>query len=451
MESNLNTSSLPGPDTIALRRFGNDVVGLAWENWSSPSVVVHGWLWVGSIDESAEQAGLSSLTASMMTRGTERRTFAQIGEEIESLGATLSFTSGGHTTAFTAKCLSEDLPLVLDVLTDCLYHPTFPQEYVDKRRGEVLTALEQREFNTRLMASLKFHELMYPDHPYGRSSMGYKETIQSLTREDIEAFYVEHYGVPQHYGVPRHYGVPEHPGTHSARDAGVTIVGAIPTEQALDVLEEALGSWQGAQSVQPSLPPVPPVNAIRAQHTAIPSKTQSDIVLGWVGLKRSHPDYFPAYVANCILGQFGIMGRIGDRVRDEKGLAYYSYSHLSAGLEAGPWSAIAGVAPENVEPAVEAILDEVRRIQREPVSAEELSDTKAYLIGSMPLRLEAKESVAAQIAHMQVHQLGLDYLQRYPQQIEDVTASEVIDVTSRYMDPDAYVISVAGPPEIEES
>jgi len=439
MGANLDTSSLPGPDTIARRRFANGLVSLAWENWSSPSVVVHGWLWAGSIDESAEQAGLSGLTASMMTSGTERRTFAQIGEEIESLGATLSFTSGGHTTAFTAKCLSEDLSLVLDVLTDCLYHPTFPIEYVEKRRGEVLTALEQREFNTRMMASLKFHELMYPDHPYGRSAMGYKETIQSLTREDVETFYVEHYGVPKHYG------------THSARDAGITIVGAIPTEQALDVLEEALGTWQGAQSIQSSLPPVPPVNAIRAQHTEIPSKTQSDIVLGWVGLKRSHPDYFPAYVVNCILGQFGMMGRIGDRVRDEKGLAYYSYTHLDAGLEAGPWSAIAGVAPGNVGPAVEAILDEVRRIQREPVSAEELSDTKAYLVGSMPLRLEAKESVAAQIAHMQVHQLGLDYLHHYPQQIEAVTAQDVMDVTSTYMDPTAYVISVAGPPEAEES
>jgi zinc protease len=183
----------------------------------------------------------------------------------------------------------------------------------------------------------------------------------------------------------------------------------------------------------------------------IPGKTQSDIVLGWVGLKRSDADYFPAYVANCILGQFGIMGRIGDRVRDEKGLAYYSYTRLEAGFAPGPWAAIAGVAPPNVEPAVEAILEEVKRIRQEPVTEDELADTKAYLVDSVPLRLEAKESVAAQIAHMQVHQLGLDYLQRYPGYVRAVGAEDVMAVTNKYMDPDSYVISVAGPQEAEET
>lgn len=429
--SNLDISALPGPETIAQRTFANGMTGLAWENSSSPSVVVHGWLWVGSIDERPDQAGLAGLTASVMTRGTERRTFARIGEEIESLGATLSIHSGDHTTAFTAKCLAEDLDDVLDILTDCLYHSTFLSEHVEKRRGEILTALQQREFNTHQMASLKYHELLYPNHPYGRSSLGYEETIRNLTRADVETFYKEHYG------------------TTGTRRAGAVIVGAISTEQGLDVLESVLGTWQGTKYVQAPLPQVAPLEQILQTRTTIPGKTQSDIVLGWIGLKREDAGYFPAYVANCILGQFGMMGRIGDHVRDEKGLAYYSYTSLDAGLEPGPWSAIAGVAPENVQAATDAILDEIKRIGQEPVSEEELADTKAFLIGSLPLRLEAKESIAAQIAHMQVYELGLDYLQHYPQQIEAVTAQDVIDVTNKYLNPDAYVISVAGPPEKE--
>ncbi|MFO7696165.1 MAG: pitrilysin family protein [Anaerolineae bacterium] len=428
--SSLDISALPGPETIAQRTFANGMTGLAWENSSSPSVVVHGWLWVGSIDERPDQAGLAGLAASMMTCGTERRTFARIGEEIESLGATLSIHSGDHTTAFSAKCLAEDLDDVLDILTDCLYHSTFPSEHVEKRRGEILTALQQREFNTHQMASLKYYELLYPNHPYGRSSLGYEETIRNLTRADVETFYKDHYGTS-----PRH--------------AGAVIVGAISAEQGLDVLESALGMWQGTKYVQAPMPKVSPVEQIRQTRTTIPGKTQSDIALGWIGLKRKDADYFPAYVANCILGQFGMMGRIGDHVRDEKGLAYYSYTSLDAGLEPGPWSAIAGVAPENVQAATDAILDEVKRIRQEPVSEEELADTKAFLIGSLPLRLEAKESIAAQIAHMQVYELGLDYLQHYPQQIGAVTAQDVIDVTNKYLNPDAYVISVAGPPEKE--
>ncbi len=97
--SQLNVASLPNPDNIARRVFPNGVIGLAYENFSSPSVVVHGWMWAGGIDVPAEQTGLASLTASMLTYGTERRTFADIGEEIESIGAAASITSSGHTTA----------------------------------------------------------------------------------------------------------------------------------------------------------------------------------------------------------------------------------------------------------------------------------------------------------------------------------------------------------------
>jgi zinc protease len=190
----LNMASLPNPETLTRRVFPNEVVGLAWENYSSPSVVIHGWLRAGNVDVPPEKAGLSSMTASLLTHGTERRSFSQIGEEIESVGATLSVGSSGHTTGFTAKCLVEDLPLILDVMTDCLYHPTFPAEYVEKRRGEILTAIRQRENNTQSMASLRLHETMYVHHPYGQSQLGYRETVENLTREDVQQFYRDHYG-----------------------------------------------------------------------------------------------------------------------------------------------------------------------------------------------------------------------------------------------------------------
>ena len=420
----LNVASLPGPDNIARRIFPNGMVGLAYENFTSSSVVVHGWLWVGSVDVPVEQAGLASLTASMLTRGTERRTFAQIGEEIESVGAALSIGSSGHTTRFTIKCLVEDLPLLMDMLTDCLYHPTFPAEYVEKRRGELLTALQQREHNTQAMASLRFSELMYPDHPYGRSQAGYRETIERLTREDIEAFYRDHYG---------------------AGGMAATIVGAVHRQEGLDILQDALGTWRGAQYAQSPLPPVAQIVETREQRTAIPGKTQSDVIMGWIGLARRDPDFLKAYLANCILGQFGIMGRIGDRVRDEQGLAYYAYTSLDAGIGPGPWAAIAGVAPENVDRVVAATLAEVRRLQEEPVDDRELADNKAYIVGSLPLRLEGNEGIAGQIVNMELFRLGLDYLQRFPGLIEALSADDVMAIARQMINPEAFVLSVAGP------
>jgi zinc protease len=139
------------------------------------------------------------------------------------------------------------------------------------------------------------------------------------------------------------------------------------------------------------------------------------------------------------------MGRVGEHVRDEQGLAYYVYTTLDAGLGPGPWAAAAGVAPENVERAVEGILDEIRHLQSEPVAEEELVDNKSYLIGSLPLRLEGNEGIAAQIAEIELYQLGLDHVQRFPSQIAALTAEDVMSVAQQVLNPDAYVLAVAGP------
>ncbi len=422
----INLSSLPGPETIARRVFDNGITGLAHENFSSESAVVHGWIWAGGIDVPPEQAGLANLTASMLTRGTERRTFAQIGEEIESVGASLHVGSGGHTTRFTAKCLVEDLPLILDILADGLRHPTFPAEHVEKRRGEILTAIQQRDHDTQVVASLRFARLAYPDHPYGYSQVGYQDTVSSLTRADIEAYYRRCYG-PQ--GMV------------------IIVVGALARERALELMEEALGTWVGAPRDRPSLPPVLPITAVREERAAIPGKTQSDLVLGWVGLERMDPGFIQAYVADCVLGQFGMMGRIGEHLRNEQGLAYYAYTSLDTGLGPGPWTVRAGVAPDDVERAIETILFQVRRLQREPVGQEELSDNKSFIIGSLPLDLEGNEEVAAQIASLELYQLGLDYLRRFPGLIEALTPEDLMATAQRYLNPDAYVLSVAGPPQ----
>jgi zinc protease len=426
----LNVDSLPGPERIARRAFPNGVVGLAYENFSSPSVVVHGWLWAGSVDEPPDRAGLASMTASLLTRGTEQRTFAQLNEEIESVGAALSFASTGHTTRFTVKCLVEDLPLLMEILSDCLFHPTFPDRYVERRRGEILTAIEQRQHNTEAMASLRFGEEMYRDHPYGRSQLGYAETIELITRDDIDTFYRAHFG---------------------AQGMAATIVGAVPAQAGLETLQDTLGEWQGAQPVRVPLEPVQPVDAPRRAFTPIPGKTQSDIVLGWIALTRRDPDFLPAYLANCVLGQFGMMGRLGQHVREEAGLAYYAYSSLEAGIGPGPWAVIAGVAPTDVDHAVEAMMEEVTRLRHEPVGADELADNVAYIIDSLPLRLEGNEGIAAQIASMELFQLGLDYLQRFPTLLGAVSAEQVRAVAERLADPQAFVLSVAGPEASQES
>jgi len=174
-------------------------------------------------------------------------------------------------------------------------------------------------------------------------------------------------------------------------------------------------------------------------------KVQADIMLGVSGVPRNHPDFYALRVANCILGQFGMMGRLGARVREEQGLAYYAYSSLAADAVGGVWTAAAGVNPRDVESAIASMQDEFTRIAAEGVSADELADSQAYLTGHLPLTLETNEGVAATLLSMEWYALGLDYLLRYKDLIYSVTSDDVQRVCAQYLRPERIVTVVAGP------
>jgi len=150
-------------------------------------------------------------------------------------------------------------------------------------------------------------------------------------------------------------------------------------------------------------------------------------------------------LGNNILGQFGMMGRIGDVVREKSGLAYYAYSSLSAGLGPGSWEVSAGVNPQNVRKARELIETELKRFIQEGVTEEELADTKANFIGRLPLSLESNGGVANALLNIERHNLGLDYYRRYPDLVKEVTREDVMNTAGKFIDVNKLAVAVAGP------
>jgi zinc protease len=178
---------------------------------------------------------------------------------------------------------------------------------------------------------------------------------------------------------------------------------------------------------------------------SLPQKSQSDIVLGLPGPLRNAEDYMDTKMANTILGVFGMMGRLGEAVREKQGLAYYVHSRLQGGLGPAPWYVSTGVAPDKVELALASIGQEIERIQNEPAPAHELADNKAYVTGSLPVSLETSDALADVITDMELHELGLDYLQRFPDLINAVTAESVQAAAQKYFSATQVAIAVAGP------
>jgi zinc protease len=418
----MTSNAIPNADDVARVVLHNGLTVLVRENHSAPVVVTEGYIPAGSVHEAAEQAGLSSFVASMLTRGSARYTFDEFNETVEALGASLGAGSDNHYTNFSTTSLSEDFPQMVQVLSDVLRNPLFPAEQVERVRQQKLVRLQERAQDTNRMASLRFYETLFGHHPYGRAVSGYIESVRAITRDDLATFHHTRY---------------------TPNGAILVVVGDVDTAQVLDLIHAQFGNWTG----EPADQQVPPIVAVERQQILYPmaDKFQADLVIGAPAIARNDPDYFAVRVANTILGQFGMMGRLGEQVREEQGLAYYSYSSVDTDLYGGAWLAQAGINPNNVQQATDSILAEFERLGTEPVNAEELADTQAYLTGVVPLTLETNAGVASTLLNMEWHQLGLDYLERYPALINGVTAEDVQRVAAKYIQPELCTVVVAGP------
>jgi len=419
----MTKNAIPNSDNITRVILTNGMTVLVRENHSAPVVVVDGYIPAGAVHEPAAKAGLSSFVASMLTRGSAHYDFDRFNETIESIGASLGAGSGDHMTSFNATSLAEDFPTIIEVLADVLQRPQFPAMHVERVRQQKLVRLQERTQDTNQMAGLRFYETIYGDHPYGRSTSGYIETVAQIQPDDLGAF---------------------HANSYTPQGAILVVVGDVQTQVVLDLIHTHFGEWRGGVPNK-SVPPFPVVKGGQRINHAIPGKVQADIALGVRAIPRHHPDFFAVRVANNILGQFGMMGRLGEKVREEQGLAYYSYSSVDADLHNGVWLAQAGVNPGNVEQAVNSILVEFERIATAPVTAEELSDSQAYMTGVLPLTLETNSGVASTLLTMEWFDLGLDYLERYNSLIYSVTAADVQRVAAQYLRPEQCTIVVAGP------
>ena len=249
--------------------------------------------------------------------------------------------------------------------------------------------------------------------------------MRALTAADLRTFHRRHAG---------------------PRGMIVAITGAVQAARAVEAVAECLGDWRRPrQPALPALPPAPAPSELTRRRVSLAGKSQCDLVIGAPGPGRLDPEYLPAALGNHVLGRFGLFGRIGDAVRENAGLAYYAYSSLGGGPGPDPWQVIAGVNPANLERAVDLIRREIGRFVTQRITVEELRENQTHFIGRLPLQLETNEGVAGALLHLERYALGLDYYQRYPARIQEITRPRVLEVARRFLHPDRLALAVAGP------
>ncbi len=417
--------SFPGPDDITRITLPNGITILVRSNFNSPSVVIGGNLTCGSLFDTDEKSGLADFSALGLMRGSETRTFQQIFDALESVGAALSFGAGAHNTGFSGRSLIEDMPLMLDLLADVLRHPVFPSEQIERLRAQFLTSLAERAQDTGEMASITFDQLIYKEHPYARPEDGWPETIRAIQLEDLVDFHRRCYG---------------------PRGMVIALVGAIEPKTAIEQVVAALGDWANPGQMElPDLPALKPIKKVITRKIKIPGKSQADLVIGASGPYRKDPDFIADTLGNSVLGQFGLGGRIGNVVREKSGLAYYANSSLNGGIGPGSWSVSAGVNPANIEKARDLICKEIARFVEKGITPEELADSQSNFIGRLPLSLESNSGVANALLNIERYDLGLDYYRRYPEMVRAVTPEQVLTAARKHLDPERLAIAIAGP------
>ena len=422
-----------GPDSVVRTTLANGVVLVVYPDPSSPSVAVTGQHAAGAILESEHQCGLAGLTADALSRGTTSRSFMEFSAELDDVGASLNFGAGIEDGALSGRALAEDVGLLLRLAADGLRNPLFPDDEVERLRDQALAGIAYAEDNPSALADRRFRELVFGRaNPYGRPDEGYTETMAGLSSADLRDF---------------------HAAAFDPASLTLVVVGGVDPDDVHDQVVTQFEGWRSPSegAVERRLASIHAFDDVSAagggtrQDLSLEGKTQSEFTLGWPGVRRLDPQYFPVMIGNFILGQLGLGGRIGANVRDEQGLAYHATSHAESGHARLPWSLRAGVNPKNLQRAVDSSLHEAKRLAQDPPTDEELRLTKQAMIGSLPLRLERNGGIAGMLLTIESYDLGLDYLSRYPDLVAAVTADDVRCAAAQFLDPGSYTLVTAGP------
>jgi len=426
-------------DVVSRRSFqvhehqlSNGLKALFVENPAIPTISINASVLTGARYDPEEKAGLALMVSRLLDEGTKHRSSLEIAEAIESVGGAIETDGSFERIVVSISILKKDLDLGLDLLSDLLINPIFPQDYVEKEKERTLSEIASAKDRPQVLAGWAFNELIYKDHPLHRPSHGYPETVEKLTRDDLLDFH-------KRYFVPN--------------NAIVSIVGDFRIAELLPKVEQVLSGWQSRPIAFPVYPPASRQTEARGKIINMHAQ-QLNIYLGHLGVVRSNPDYYALQVLDTILGGgAGFTARIPQKLRDELGLAYTTFASITmtAGLDPGRFVAFIGTSPENMNLAIDGLIQEIRRIVEQPVSESELQDAKEYLTGSFVFAFETSSQIARFLVHAQVYGLGFDYIDKYPEYIKRVTVEDIARVAQKYLDPQNYTLVVVGPVNQDES
>lgn len=400
----------------------NGLTVVVLEQHFLPIVEVHALVKSGSAQDPPEKAGLANLVASLLDEGTTSRTSKQLAEQIDFVGGALEVKAAEDYTTASVRVLKKDVELGFTLLADILQHPAFLKPEFERIRSQILGEMASDNDDPGHVAMKAFNQLVFHGHPYRWPLNGTEESLNKITHADVVGFYTREYAPSQMI---------------------LTIVGDVTAEQITGFVQTHFGGWKKVSPPPRSAKSAPPIDKKTVQLIE-KDLTQSNVILGHGGISRTNPDFYAVTVMNYILGAGGFSSRLMDSIRDKQGLVYGIMSHFDARLMPGSFWVNFQTRTEATNQAIQGVIAELKSIREAPVTDQELSEAKSFLIGSFPLRLDSTAKLAQVLAQVEFYGLGFEYFSQYPKWIERVTKEDVQRVAKQYLYPQRYALVVVG-------
>ncbi len=375
----------------------------------------------GSARDTKQTSGVAGVTRYMMTLGADGLSDEVITNKFADIGAILGGELNADRAAFKLRTLTSESAKALEIFNKILHKPDFPEAVLDREKTRIIAGLKEAETQPESISNKAFMKALYPNHPYGLDESGEIDTIAAMKRDDLIAFYQQHY---------------------TAKSAVIALIGDMTEVQAREISEKVSKDLpQGPALVRLAEVLLPTsANVQNIKHPA----SQAHILFGAPGLKRGDADYFSLYVGNYILGGGGFVSRLTEEVREKRGLVYSVYSYFMPMAELGPFQIGLQTKKEQAGEAMKVVNETLAKFIKNGVTEKELKAAKDNITGGFPMRIDSNGKILDYLSVIGFYKLPLTYLDDFNQQIKKVTASQIKDAFQRRVKPENFAIVTVG-------
>lgn len=377
----------------------------------------------GASQDDADKAGTANLTADLLDEGAGELDGKTFHERLENRAIEMSFQVGRDYIYGSLRTLNDNRDEAFDLLRLALTNPRFDADAIDRIRGQTMATLQRDTTNPNDLASRRWWQTAFPDHPYGRESKGTLESVPRITAADLREY------------VRRVF---------ARNDLKVSIVGDVDAKTAGMLIDRAFGALPAKNDLKPIANATP--TGLGKRIVINVDVPQAVVTFGGQGIARQDPEFMAAYIVNHILGGGSFSSRLYREVREKRGLAYGVSDSLVWFRRAAVMLGGTATRADRTADALAVIEQEVKRMAEEGPTPEELAAAKSFLKGSYALSLDTSGKIAAQLTQIQIDDLGIDYVQRRSALIDAVTIEDAKRVAKRLYG-GGLLVTVAGKPK----